>query len=321
MPAIEIIETPLFHKRVLRLMGNRFELSIVSDDERWAFNLIESAVLEIRRIEELLTTFKETSQTNKINANAGIEPVKVDKEVFDLIKRSTRISELTQGAFDITYGSVDKRLWNFDKTMTALPDKKTAKHMVRLINYKNIILDEHAHTVFLKEKGMRIGFGGIGKGYAAERAKYILQQNDVASGVVNAAGDLTTWGMQPNGKPWTVGIADPNSSRHPFSYLNISDAAVATSGNYEKYAVINGKKYSHTIDPKTGLPVSGIKSVTIICPSAELADALATPVMVMGITVGLNLINQMKNIACIIVDENDKIYSSNNIRINQHEKI
>lgn len=321
MPAIDTIETTLLHKRVLRLMGNRFELSVVSDDEQCAFNLIESAVLEIRRIEELLTTFKETSQTNHINANAGIKPVKVDREVYNLIKRSIRISELTQGAFDITYGSVDKRLWNFDKTMTALPDKKIAKQMVRLINYKNIILDEKACTVFLKEKGMRIGFGGIGKGYAADRAKNILQQNDVTSGVVNAAGDLTTWGLQPNGKPWTVGIADPNSSHHPFSYLNISDAAVATSGNYEKYAVINGKKYSHTIDPKTGLPVSGIKSVTIICPSAELADALATPVMVMGINVGLNLINQMKNIACIIIDDNDKLYTSNNIRINQHEKI
>lgn len=316
MLAIDTTETQLLYKRVLRLMGNRFELSIVTEDEQWAFNLIESAVLEIRRIEELLTTFRETSQTNRINANAGIKPVRVDKEVFDLIKRSIRISELTQGAFDITYGSADKRLWNFDKTMTALPDKKTAKQMVRLINYKNIILDEEAYTVLLKEKGMRIGFGGIGKGYAADRAKYILQENDVTSGVVNAAGDLTTWGTQPNGKPWTVGIADPNSSHHPFSYLNISDVAVATSGNYEKYAVINGKKYSHTINPKTGLPVSGIKSVTILCPSAELADALATPVMVMGITVGLNLINQMKDIGCIIIDDNNKLYTSNNIRIN-----
>lgn len=314
MPVNEIIQQTLY-RHVLRLMGNRFEISVAGDDEQWAGNLIESAISEIRRIEQLLTTFNENSQTNQVNGGAGIKPVKVDQEVFNLIYRSIRISELTQGAFDITYGSIDKRLWNFDKAMTSLPDKETAKKMVRLINYKNIILDKKAGTVFLKEKGMRIGFGGIGKGYAADRARLILEQNGVTGGVVNAAGDLTTWGTQPNGKPWTVGIADPNVREHPFSYLDISNMAVATSGNYEKYVMIDGKKHSHTIDPKTGFPVSGIKSVTIICSNAELADALATPVMVMGIKAGLNLINQMKNIACIIIDDNNRLYTSKNINI------
>lgn len=303
------------HRKILKLMGNRFELSIVSDNAEWADACIAAAIEEIRRIEELLTTFKETSQTYLINQNAGIQPVKVDKEVFDLIQRSLKISDLTQGAFDISYGSIDKRLWNFDTSMTSLPDKEIARQSVRLINYRNVILDEKANTVFLKEKGMRIGFGGIGKGYAADRAKCILQEMGGSNGVVNAAGDLVTWGTQANSKPWTIGIANPNAQQHPFSYLNISDMAVATSGNYEKYAVIKGKKYSHTIDPKTGLPVSGIKSVTIICPSAELADAMATPVMVMGIRAGLDLINQMKHIACIIIDDNNKLYTSNNIKI------
>ena len=162
---------------------------------------------------------------------------------------------------------------------------------------------------------MRIGFGGIGKGYAAERAKYILQQQGVTSGIVNAAGDLVAWGRQPNGQPWTIGIASPDSAHHPFSYLNITDMAVATSGNYEKYVMINGKKYSHTIDPKTGLPVTGIKSVTIISLNAEIADAMATPVMIMGIKIGLDMINQMKGIACIIIDDANKIYTSPNIKL------
>lgn len=314
MQATEYARATL-QKRVLKLMGNRFEISVVSDDEQWGENLIESAISEIRRIERLLTTFNENSQTNQINANAGIRPVRVDKEVFNLIGRCIRISDLTQGAFDITYGSIDKRFWNFDKTMTALPDAATAKKMVRLINYKNIILNKETTSVFLKEKGMRIGFGGIGKGYAADRARLILEQNGVSGGVVNAAGDLTTWGTQPNGNPWTVGIADPNTKQHPFSYLDISQMAVATSGSYEKFVTINGKKYSHTINPKTGFPVSGIKSVTIICASAELADALATPVTVMGIHAGLDLINQMKGIACIVIDDDDKLYTSSNIKI------
>lgn len=302
------------YKRVVRLMGNRFEITVVSDDPSWAEERIDDAIEEISRIEQLLTTFNDSSQTAAINRMAGMAPVKVDREVLELIARSLKISRLTQGAFDITYGSIDKRLWNFDTGMKALPDKETAWRLVRLINYRNVLLDTENSTVFLKEPGMRIGFGGIGKGYAADKARQVLQQKGVASGVVNAAGDLITWGTQPDGSPWTIGIADP-ATRHPFSTLSISNMAVATSGNYEKYALIGGKKYSHTIDPRTGYPVSGIKSVTIICPSAELADALATPVTVMGVRVGLDLVNQLKGVACIIIDDKNQLYTSNNIKL------
>ena len=305
----------LLHRRVVKLMGNRFELTVVNDNESFAQLLIDQTIEEIQRIEDLLTTFKENSQTNQINNKAGIAPVRVNPEVFDLIQRSIGISQLTQGAFDISYGSIDKRFWNFDTKMTSLPDRELALQSVRLINYRNIILDEKQCTVFLKEKGMRIGFGGIGKGYAADRARNFLQEKKIESGVVNAAGDLVTWGSQPDGRPWTVGIADPNQHRHPFSQLDVSNMAVATSGDYEKFAIINGKRYSHTIDPKTGFPVSGIRSVTITCPTAELADALATPVMVMGVEAGLHLINQMKQVACIIIDDHNRVHTSKNIRI------
>lgn len=305
----------IVHRRILKLMGNRFEISVVADDKEWAEEKIDQAIIEIKRIEKLLTTFSDDSQTNEINRNAGIQPVKVDEEVFNLIGRTLNISALTQGAFDITYGSIDKSLWNFDVNMKQLPDRKTAQESVRLINYRNVELDSSAQTVFLKEAGMRIGFGGIGKGYAAGCAKTLLKEQGVASGIVNAAGDLITWGTQPEGKPWTIAIADPDQKVWPFSTLNISNVAIATSGNYEKYALINGKKYSHTIDPKTGLPVSGIKSVSIICPSAELADAMATPVMVMGVKVGLDLINQLQQIACVIIDDQNQVYTSKNINI------
>lgn len=296
-------------------MGNRFELSAVAEDEKWAIEKIDAGIEEIRRIEKLLTTFSEESETNHVNQNAGIKPVPVSRETFELIKRSLRISGVTQGAFDITYGSVDKKLWNFDQSMTSLPDADTAKQMVRLINYKNVILDEDNCTVFLREKGMRIGFGGIGKGYAAERAKQVMKQAGVTSGVVNASGDLNAWGLQPNGKKWTIGIANPDSTHEIFSYMDISDLAVATSGNYEKFIMVDGKKYSHTINPLTGLPVTGIKSVTIITTNAEIADAMATPVMIMGIRTGLDLINQMKHIEAIIIDDHNRLYTSKNINI------
>lgn len=303
--------------RAMKLMGNRFEISVVDTDEGSANEYIDAAVEEIGRIEKLLTTFSDDSETNLINKNAGIKPVQVSRETFGLIQRSIKISQVTQGAFDITYGSVDKSLWNFDLNMKSLPDKATAKQMVRLINFRNIILDAQNTTVFLKEQGMRIGFGGIGKGYAADRAKWLLQSMGVESGIVNASGDMVAWGFQPNGKPWTIGIADPNAADRVFSYMNITNLAVATSGNYEKFITIGGKKYSHTINPRTGLPVTGIKSVTIITSNAELADALATPVMIMGIKAGLDMINQIKDIEAILIDDDDRIYTSQNIRLRQ----
>ncbi|MFH6968837.1 FAD:protein FMN transferase [Flavobacterium sp. FlaQc-28] len=302
-------------RKTEKLMGNAFEITVVRADEALAFQQIDSAIAEIKRIEQLFTTFKTDSQTNLINNNAGIQAVKVDEEVFNLIERSLRISRITNGFFDITYGGVDKSLWNFDRSMTRLPDSETAKKLVYLINYQNVILNRENSTVYLKEKGMRIGFGGIGKGYAAEMAKNVLQKQGVGSGIINASGDLTVWGTQADGKPWTIGIANPDQARLPFSYLNLTDTAIATSGNYEKYVKVGGKKYSHTINPKTGMPITGIKSVTVICPNAEIADAMATPISIMGVKAGLEMINQIHQIECIIIDDKNKIFTSKNINL------
>ena len=310
------MQTMVF-KRSMKLMGNHFELSAVAQRQADADLYIDAGVQEIQRIERLLTTYDESSETSLINAQAGLEPVAVSRETFGLIERSIRISQVTQGAFDITYGSIDKRLWNFDSSLRELPDKDTARRMVRLIDYRNIILDKEKYTVLLKEKGMRIGFGGIGKGYAAERAKFIMHQMGADSGVVNASGDLTTWGYQPDGRAWTIGIVDPNAAGQVFSSLDVTNMAVATSGNYEKFVIIDGKRYSHTINPRTGLPVTGIKSVTIICPHAEVADAMATPVMIMGIEAGLDMINQMKDIEAILIDDDDHIYTSDHIHFSK----
>lgn len=302
-------------RRPQKLMGNAFEITVVSDDEKSAHRHIDAAILEIQRIEKLLTTYNDSSQTNLINQNAGIQPVKVNWEIFDLIERSIRISSITDGYFDISYGGIDKSFWNFDRNMNQLPDPEFVKEHLKLVNYQNILLNRENQTVFLKEKGMRIGFGGIGKGYAAEMAKRLLIERGVVSGIVNASGDLTTWGNQSDGKPWTVGIADPDNAKQPFSYMNITNMAVATSGNYEKFVVINDKKYSHTINPKTGMPVSGVKSVSIFCPNAEIADAMATPVSIMGIDAALDLVNQINHLECIIIDDEDHIYSSKNINL------
>ncbi len=302
---------PLVQRTVL-LMGNRFDIGVVSSAKEQAEQAIEKSIAEIKRIEALLTTFSDDSQTNQINQNAGIKPVKVDKEVYALIERAQRISKLTQGAFDLSYGSLDKSFWNFDQKMTQLPSAEQALKAVGLIDYRNIVLEEG--TVFLREKGMRIGFGGIGKGYAADRAKQVLQEEGFENGVVNASGDMNAWGVREDGQSWKVGISNPDSPQEIMAEFDLQNAAVATSGNYEKFVWIDGVKYSHTIHPKTGFPIRGIKSVTVFAPFAELADALTTPIAVMGVEIGLDLINQMTGVACLIISDENVIYSSNAIR-------
>jgi thiamine biosynthesis lipoprotein len=296
-------------------MGCHFEITAVTASADHAQKAIAAAEEEMRRIERLLTTYNEESETSLINRNAGGNPVHVSRETLDIIQRSIRISELTAGAFDITYGGLDKHLWNFDTGLQRLPDHRTAQKMVRLINYQNIGIDRDNNTILLKEKGMRIGFGGIGKGYAAERAKMIMLEMGVDSGIVNASGDLAVWGTQPDGQPWTIGIVHPDKPDQAFCHLNITNMALATSGNYEKFAVIDGKRYSHTINPRTGLPVTGIKSVTIITPNAEIADAMATPVMIMGVHAGMDMINQMKDIEAVLVDDDNNLFTSSNIHL------
>ena len=303
---------PLFQRTDL-LMGNRFDLGIVSENSMDANAGLAEAVEEIKRIERLLTTFDERSQTNQINVHAGIAPVEVDQEVFDLIARAQKIANLTQGAFDLSYGSLDKRLWNFDQKMTSLPDPIEMAKSVRLIDYQAIELDSENLTVFLRNKGMRIGFGGIGKGYAADRAKSVLVKHGFQHGVVNASGDMSAWGLNERGLAWQVAIVDPDDPQKTIAHFDLTNAAVATSGNYEKFVMIAGKKYSHTISPKTGYPIQGIKSVSVFAPVAELADALTTPIAVMGVEVGLDLVNQLNGINCVIIDDDNRIYQSKNI--------
>lgn len=295
-------------------MGCHFEITLVAKDSMTANRQINTAVIEITRIEKLISSWDKNSQTSEINRNAGIKPVKVGVELFQLIKRALKISKLTNGAFDISYASMDK-VWFFDGSMTEMPSEEVIKKSVEKVGYQNIILDEENHSVFLKLNGMKIGFGAIGKGYAADKAKAILQEKGVISGIINASGDINAWGTQPNGKDWLVAIVNPLNKEKVFSWMPVNNSAVVTSGNYEKYVKFNNILYTHIIDPRTGYPATGILSVTIFTKTAELADALATSVFVMGVETGLNFINQLKGVECIIVNENNKMITSKNIQL------
>ena len=304
------------YKRTLKLMGSRFDITVVANDSIQANKYIDTAVAEISRIEKLISSWDDNSQTSEINRNAGAKPLKVDKELFNLIERAIGISKLTDGAFDISYASMD-RIWQFDGSMTVMPSEKEIKSSVEKVGYQNIVLDKKNSTVFLKLEGMKIGFGAIGKGYAADKAKTLLISKGVPSGIINASGDMNTWGKQPNNEDWKVAITNPMNKNKVFALLPITNGAVVTSGNYEKYVNFNGKRYTHIIDPRTGYPSTGIISVTVFAPKAELADALATSVFVMGKEAGLDRINQSPKIECIIIDDKGNITKSTNIEIDK----
>ncbi|SFZ91806.1 thiamine biosynthesis lipoprotein [Flaviramulus basaltis] len=308
------------YQKTLKLMGSRFDISVVADSQNEGNEYIDLAVNEISRIEKLISSWDANSQTSLINRNSGIKPVKVDEELFLLIQRAIKISKLTNGAFDISYASMDK-IWKFDGSMTEMPSVEEIKKSVKKVGYSNILLDEENHTVFLKLEGMKIGFGAIGKGYAADKAKALLKQKGVIAGIINASGDLNAWGKQPDGKDWMVAIVNPLNKNKVFSWLPISNSAVVTSGNYEKYVEFNCILYSHIIDPRTGYPSTGILSASIFTENAELADALATSVFVMGVDVGLDFINQLKGVECIIVDKDNKLHTSNNINLDKLIKL
>lgn len=298
--------------RTQKIMGSRFDITVVAANEEIGYINIDEAVAEITRIENLISSWNPESETSLINKNAGIQPVKVSMELFKLIERTKQISEITDGAFDISYSSMDE-IWKFDGSMTYMPTKEEIRNSIAKVGYKKIVLNSNDQTVFLKQKGMKISFGAIGKGYAADKAKELLVSKQVVAGIINASGDLTTWGTKASGEKWLIGIANPLSKDKIFSWLPIVESSVATSGNYEKFVIFDGKKYTHIIDPRTGYPSQGVNSVSIFAKSAELCDALATAVFIMGKEAGLSLINQLGGTEVILVDSNNKIHKSSGI--------
>ncbi|WP_255569730.1 MULTISPECIES: FAD:protein FMN transferase [unclassified Cellulophaga] len=296
----------------MKLMGSRFDITIVAEAESTAKKNIAEAVAEISRIEKIISSWDETSETSEINRNAGIKPVKISAELFGLIERSIKISEITDGAFDISYASMDE-VWKFDGSMRHPPTPEQITISIAKVGYQKIQLDKEQLTVFLPDEGMKIGFGALGKGYAADKAKELMLSKKVFAGVINASGDLTTWGRQATGEKWIVGISNPLDREKVFSWLPLDESSIATSGNYEKYLFFEGEKHSHIIDPRTGYPSKGISSVSVFSKSAELCDALATAVFIMGIDTGISLINQLKETEVIVVDSQNKIFKSNGI--------
>jgi len=299
-------------KRTTLLMGGRFDISVVAKNARTADENIDTIIKEISRIEYLISDWKEHTQIAEVNRNAGIRPVKVDKEVFDLTKRALFLSELTDGAFDISFAAMD-RIWKFDGSMIRMPDAEAIRKSVEKVGYKRIVLDSIHSTIFLSATGMKIGFGALGEGYAADKCRDMMLKRGIKAGIVNASGDISTWGKQPDGKPWLIGITHPFHKDSLFAYVPLSKGAIVTSGNYEKFVVFNGQRYSHIINPVTGYPATGITSVTVLGPQAELANGFSTSIMVLGKEKGLEMIARFPEYSCLIFADNGEIFLSPNL--------
>ena len=292
--------------RLVTLMGSKFEITLVDKDSLSAEKNIDKSVSEIRRIENLISEWNLETQISEVNRNAGIKPVKVDAEVFALTEKGIYFSQLTDGAFDISIVAMDK-IWKFDDSMNELPSEESIRNSVKNVGYQNIILDKTNSTIFLKNKGMKIGFGSIGKGYAADKTRELMKSFGVKAGIINASGDISTWGTQPDGTPWAIGINNPFRDDTIAAVLYLKENAVTTSGSYEKYAEINGKRYSHIMNPITGYPSTGLTSVTVVGPNATMANGFSTSIMVLGRKKGLKLIKKFPDYQYLLITDAGKI--------------
>ena len=306
------------YTRSAHLMGSSFTFTAVSADDSLAWRALRAGLRETQRIDHLCSYWDSTSQVVKINRLAGIRPVVVEAEVYDLIQRTLKISQLSGGAFDITFASGDK-IYQFDKQAHAsLPDSATVRRSVQRIGWQKVKLDPATRSVFLPEKGMRINLAGILQGYGVRRAAEVMKKMGIAGGLINGSGDVYCWGKQPDGSGWRIAIGDPARPRTVSSWLTVSDLAVVTAGNYEQYFTVQGRYYGHIINPHTGYPATGLRSVTIICPDVELADALDDAVFVLGPVEGLALINRLKDINCTLITDDGRTLVSKGMQLNTY---
>ena len=288
------------------IMGTRCDVELWADDHAKGEAAIAAVFDEMRRIDNQFSTFKPDSEVSQVNANAAKAPMRISKELFDLIQTSIDYSNLTRGTFDITYASVGY-LYNYPdhvrptdaQIAAALPES----------NYHHIHLDTAAHTVFFDHAGVRIDFGGIGKGYAVDRGVAVLQKQGVTHAMVNAGGDSRIIGDR-FGKPWIIGIRDPDDRTRTILKIPLSDTAFSTSGDYERFFDEGGVRYHHILDPRTGKSPHKVRSVTIIGPYATRTDALTKSVFVMGVQEGIAFINGLPDIDAVAVTPDRKVWYS-----------
>ena len=288
-------------------MGTIIEVVLIGENQEKAEKAALQAFHEIRRIEQLMSPKIETGDVFRINRSAGKEWVEISSETLHVIQKSRDISELSEGGFDITVGPLIE-LWRIAREKGYPPSDKDLKRSLDLVGYRNILINQGG-KILLKKNGMSIDLGGIAKGYAVDKAFKVLNSLGYKNLIVNAGGDLRAGGLKFD-QPWSIGIQDPRIPEKIMAKLSFSEGAIATSGDYEKYFIYQGKRYHHIFNPRKGLPTEECQSVTILCKEGILADAMATAIFVLGPEKGYSLCQRVGGTNCLIVDKEGKIILS-----------
>ncbi|MFL6605109.1 MAG: FAD:protein FMN transferase [Steroidobacteraceae bacterium] len=291
------------------IMGTRIYVEVWSDEAAKGDAAIDAVMADMRRIDELMSHYKPQSELSRINARAAQEPVQVDAELFDLIKLSTHYSVITEGAFDITYASVGHL---YDYPHHVKPTEEQIKAALPGVNWRNMLLDPVHHTVRFERPGMRIDLGGIGKGYAVDRGIAILQARGFQHALVTAGGDSRIIGDRM-GRPWVIGIRNPDDKDQVVTRIPIVNSAMSTSGDYERFFDEGGVRYHHIIDPRTGHSASKVRSATILGPTATETDGMSKTAFVLGPEKALEIINRMPQYDAIFVTPEGKVLYSNGL--------
>lgn len=301
---------PVTRERETGVMGTDLVLRVVGEDPARLDAALDAAEAELRRVEDLATDWRESPLT-RLNDAAGRGPQPVEPELRHLIARALRIAAITGGAFDPTFAGVG-HLWHFDGGDPRLPDPAAIAAALETIDHTRVVVDEEAGTVELPA-GFRVGLGGIAKGYGVDRAMQVLIDHGVTSGVVNAGGDMKLLGKK-DGEPWEIAIKHPRRRDEAMAVLHLSNVSVVTSGDYERFLEIDGKRYHHILDPRTGYPSTGCLSASVVGPSAETCDALATALCVIGPEDGLALVEQLDRVEAILVGLDGKVHVSTGLK-------
>ena len=302
-------------ERVGVAMGSELRLTAATADEAAAQAAFDAVFREFDRLDALLSVWRPGSDALRINASAGDRPVPVSDEARAVLHAARQISDWTKGKFDVTFGPLAE-VWKFDAQDqdNTIPDEGQVRSRLALVDYRRIEIDDRAGTVFLARKGMRVHLGGIGKGYAVERAAGILRQAGVRDFMIQAGGDLYVGGRK-GGKPWRLGVADPRGpAGRIFAALDLSDGTFSTSGDYSRFFMRDGVRYHHLIDPATGQPARGCRSVTIVADSPLQADGLSTGVFILGPAEGMALIERLPQVEGVIVTATNEVMVSSGLK-------
>ncbi len=291
------------------IMGTNVEIMISSGEPSLGVLALKKAFQEIEKIDRLMSTYRSDSEVSELNRQAGQKACRVSAETLTVIERAIYFSHLSGGAFDITIAPL-VRLWNFrSQTVPAPEDIKKA---LKKVGYQKIKINRALAEVYLSEPGMAIDLGAIAKGYAVDQACALLRQKGLTNYLVNAGGDLRSQGTKERGHPWIIGIKHPRLKEALIAKIHLTGAALATSGDYEKFFIKNGERYHHLLHPLTGQPARQCQSVTVMAPSAMDADALATTVFILGPEQGLALIDKLPDVHALIIDQRGRVLLSPN---------